>query len=317
MEVAYENEGTFVDDYRRFRYEVYARMQQWASGHETAVRFGAALALALLTGALAQISFYTPLTPVPFSGQVFGAALMGALLGSRWGAVSGGMYFLMGFVGLPVFAGAWASGQGFEFLRGVDLFTGAIGAGALSAGYLVGFPLQAWIVGRVMEARDVATRRSLVTLATLVGAAVLAIIAVDVYFVASAADYQFAPLTASEVPLANPWLGLLLAIMAVLAVGGLWLALTTKARRERVELFLGNVLGILGLYVVGVLGFAVMWQILDFGPLAFVDLMRFTVFPFLAFDMLKVLGVTGLVTAVRPTEREIREGQTAPAEETA
>lgn len=317
MEVGYSDERSFLDEYRRFRYDQYARLQRWAEGHERLVKFGAAFTLAVLTGLLAQINIYTPLTPVPFTGQVFGVALMGALLGSRWGAASGGLYLLMGLVGLPVFAGAWASGQGFEFLRGVDIFTGAIGAKALSAGYLVGFPLQAWIVGRVMEAREASTRRSLVTLASVTGAILLFVVALDVYFVASSADYEFAPMTGSDVPLANAWLGLLLAILIVLAVGGLWLSRPTKARRERVELFMANLLGIFGLYVVGILGFVVMWRMLDFGPLGFVDLLRFTVFPFIAFDMLKVLGVTGLVTAVRPTEAELRQREPAVNAESA
>jgi biotin transporter BioY len=280
------------------------------------VKFGVAVALAVLTGLLAQVSLYTPFTPVPFTGQVVGVALMGSILGSRWGATSGGIYFLMGFLGLPVFAGAWEAGQGFDALRGVDIFTGAIGAKALSVGYLVGFPVQAYLVGLVAERHRRNANVPLVSLATLAGVGLLAFVALDVYFIAEAGDYSFAPLTSSDVPLDNFWLGILLGALVVLTGGAAWLALTTRARRERIELFMGNIVGLVALYAVGAIGFILMWNHLGFGDLGTMNTLRYTVLPFIGFDMLKILGVTGLVTLVRPKQAELeaRHG-TDPATE--
>jgi len=92
--------------------------------------FGGAVALALL----AQIQI--PLQPVPVTGQTFGVLLVGALLGSRRGALSMLTYLSMGAAGLPVFAGLGA---------GASHFAGPTG------GYLVGFVVAAWLIGRLAE----------------------------------------------------------------------------------------------------------------------------------------------------------------------
>lgn len=83
---------------------------------------------------LAQVRI--PLQPVPVTGQTFGVLLVGALLGSRRGALSMLSYLSMGAAGLPVFAGLGA---------GASHFAGPTG------GYLVGFVLAAWMVGRLAE----------------------------------------------------------------------------------------------------------------------------------------------------------------------
>lgn len=92
---------------------------------------------AALTAVSAQISI--PLGPVPFSLQVMVSLLAGAVLGSRAGALSQIVYLLMGAIGLPVFA----LRQG-----GVAVLVGPTG------GYLFGFALAAWIVGRLLEGRS-------------------------------------------------------------------------------------------------------------------------------------------------------------------
>ena len=60
--------------------------------------------MALFAALTAVGAFITiPVPPVPFSLQIFFAILAGALLGSRRGAISVGVYVLLGLCGLPVF----------------------------------------------------------------------------------------------------------------------------------------------------------------------------------------------------------------------
>ncbi|MCL1592719.1 MAG: biotin transporter BioY, partial [Actinomycetia bacterium] len=79
---------------------------------------------ALLTALAAQIVIPVPGTPVPITGQTFVVLLAGAALGSRAGAGSQLIYWLMGAAGLPFYAEA---GGG---------WTTAIGS---TGGYLFGF----------------------------------------------------------------------------------------------------------------------------------------------------------------------------------
>jgi len=91
---------------------------------------------AVLTALAAQIRFHIPGTPVPVTGQTFAVLLAGAALGSRAGAGSQLIYWLMGAVGLPVFAqqsGGWEAATGATF------------------GYLFGFIVAAWAVGVLAE----------------------------------------------------------------------------------------------------------------------------------------------------------------------
>src|SRR5688572_6427732 len=116
-------EPGFINDYRAKRRALHARWQQWIQGHETLARFGTALAFAGIIGALAQISIRTDLSPVPFTMQVFGASLMGGLLGRKWGTISALLYVALGIIGLPMFAGQTASWDGFHPFGGFFVFT--------------------------------------------------------------------------------------------------------------------------------------------------------------------------------------------------
>ncbi len=91
---------------------------------------------ALLTALAAQIRIPIPGTPVPITGQTFAVLLAGATLGSRLGAGSQAIYWILGAVGLPFYTNA--SG-------GWEAATGA------TAGYLVGFIAAAWVVGALAE----------------------------------------------------------------------------------------------------------------------------------------------------------------------
>jgi biotin transport system substrate-specific component len=91
---------------------------------------------ALLTAFAAQIVIPVPGTPVPITGQTFAVLLAGAALGSRAGAGSQLIYWLMGAAGLPFYAeagGGWSTA------------TGATG------GYLFGFVVAAWAIGYLAE----------------------------------------------------------------------------------------------------------------------------------------------------------------------
>jgi biotin transport system substrate-specific component len=96
----------------------------------------AVVGFALLTALAAQISIPLGFTPVPITGQTFAVLLAGGVLGANRGALSMGLYVALGAIGLPFYAdggGGWA------------LATGA------TAGYLVGFIVAAFVVGKMAE----------------------------------------------------------------------------------------------------------------------------------------------------------------------
>ncbi len=91
----------------------------------------------LLLVLCAWLALPLPWTPVPITGQTFGVMLVAALLGSRRGVIVLALYLLEGAAGLPVF-------QPF----------GAPGAARLlgpTAGYLLAYPLAAFVIGWLVE----------------------------------------------------------------------------------------------------------------------------------------------------------------------
>jgi biotin transport system substrate-specific component len=95
-------------------------------------KLGLALGVAILTGLLAQLRFYLPWSPVPLTGQTFGALLAGMMLGTWWGGVSMSLYMGLGAAGVPWFQG-WSGG--WAYLAGP------------TGGYIVGFILAALFLG--------------------------------------------------------------------------------------------------------------------------------------------------------------------------
>lgn len=85
----------------------------------------------------AQIAVPLPWTPVPVTGQTFGVLLVAALLGSRRGALVLVLYLLEGLAGLPVFQPFGAPGAA--------RFAGP------TAGYLLAYPLAAFVTGWLVE----------------------------------------------------------------------------------------------------------------------------------------------------------------------
>ncbi len=100
----------------------------------------------LLLVLCAWIALPLPWTPVPITGQTFGVMLVAVLLGSRRGALVLGLYLLEGFAGLPVFQPFGAPG--------------VLRLAGPTAGYLLSYPLAAYVIGRLVErSRDSSAAR--------------------------------------------------------------------------------------------------------------------------------------------------------------
>jgi biotin transport system substrate-specific component len=114
------------------------------------------VAAAALTAAAAQVAFTVPWTPVPYTLQTGAVLLSGTALGARRGLLAMLLYLAAGAVGLGVFA---------EGEAGIAQIFGRTG------GYLVGFAVAGFLVGRLAELRwDRSVMRSalLMVLGTLV-----------------------------------------------------------------------------------------------------------------------------------------------------
>jgi len=93
------------------------------------------IAGALLTVLGAQIAIHVPPSPVPVTGQTLAVVIAGASLGARRGAASQALYLVLGLF-LPVYA----DGE-----QGLQVIWGATG------GYIVGFVVAAYLIGRLAE----------------------------------------------------------------------------------------------------------------------------------------------------------------------
>ncbi len=100
---------------------------------------GLARSIALVIGGTVFVALSTlviiplPFTPVPLTLQTFAVLLTGAALGSKRGALSMGLYALVGMAGVPWFSGH-QSGWSFPTI-----------------GYVVGFIAAAYLVGLLAE----------------------------------------------------------------------------------------------------------------------------------------------------------------------
>ena len=108
-------------------------------GRSAAASVAATLAFTGLTALAAQFSFRIPPIEVPFTLQTGVVLLAGGVLGANRGMASQLLYVLLGAVGLPIFAEAKG---GFDQLRGP------------TAGYLIGFIVCAYLVGKLAERRQ-------------------------------------------------------------------------------------------------------------------------------------------------------------------
>ncbi len=92
----------------------------------------------LLVALCARITIPIPGTPVPLTVQNFGVLLVGLMLGSRRGFAALALYLAEGAMGMPVFSPTGPGGI-------AQLFQGA------TSGFLLAYPLVAWVAGYVME----------------------------------------------------------------------------------------------------------------------------------------------------------------------
>jgi biotin transport system substrate-specific component len=110
---------------------------QPARGLEVARQVAIVLGASLFVALCARITIPLPFTPVPLTVQNFGVLLVGLLLGSRRGFAALALYLAEGAMGMPVFN---PTGVG-----GIAQLLGATG------GFLLAYPLVAWLAGYVME----------------------------------------------------------------------------------------------------------------------------------------------------------------------
>ena len=112
-----------------------------AAGAETStgIRAAAVVFIAAATGAAAQFSIPLPFTPVPLTLQDTVVLLGGAALGSRLGMAAQLLYLAAGISGLPVFAASAVLPQGAMRMLGP------------TGGYLLSYPLAAYVTGRLAE----------------------------------------------------------------------------------------------------------------------------------------------------------------------
>jgi len=91
----------------------------------------------LFVALCARVAIPLPGTPVPLTVQNFGVLLVGLLLGSRRGFAALALYLAEGAMGMPVFS---PTGPG-----GIAQLLGPTG------GFLLAYPLVAWMAGFIME----------------------------------------------------------------------------------------------------------------------------------------------------------------------
>ena len=112
--------------------------------------------------ASAQIAIPLPFSPVPLTGQTLAVLLTGASLGAQLATSSTVLYLAAALAGLPVLAPTETDGH----LTGADVLR------MPTLGYVIGFVLAAFIVGRLAE-RGYTRSGARTMLAMLVGNTVI------------------------------------------------------------------------------------------------------------------------------------------------
>lgn len=125
------------------------------------------LILVALFTALTAIGAFLriPMPMVPFTLQNLFSTLAGLLLGSYLGAVSVGIYVLLGLAGVPVFT----SGGGISYVLQPTF------------GYLLGFIVGAWVAGRLRECMGKITFKNML-IANASGMALIYVLGIGYYY---------------------------------------------------------------------------------------------------------------------------------------
>lgn len=131
---------------------------------------------AALTAAGAYIQIPIPFSPVPFTLQVLFVLLAGSMLKSKWGSLSMIVYALLGIAGLPVFSGGSS---------GIGVILGPTG------GYIIGFILAAYVIGKLSEKTENNSRRRFVINAFNMSIGILVIYTCGVFQLMMVAEMGF------------------------------------------------------------------------------------------------------------------------------
>ena len=99
------------------------------------------IAASLFVALCARVTVPLPFTPVPLTMQNFGVLTVGLLLGSRRGFAALSLYLVEGAFGLPVFSPSILGG-------GIAQILGPTG------GFLMAYPLVAFVAGWIYERRS-------------------------------------------------------------------------------------------------------------------------------------------------------------------
>lgn len=103
------------------------------------------ISAAIFAAIMAVLSQFTfPIGPVPITLQSFVCALAGGVLGRKWGAISIGVWLLLGLLGIPILTMGKA---------GAGIFFSPVG------GYYLGFVVMAWISGFRLAEKAISSGR--------------------------------------------------------------------------------------------------------------------------------------------------------------
>lgn len=115
---------------------------------------------AAILAVISQISIPMP-SGVPITIQVFGVALVGVVLGWKFGLLSTLVYIFIGTIGIPVFS---------NFTGGLGILTG------VSGGYIIAWPILAGLCGIRFNRLSKMKNTALTILLSLIGLAAVEII---------------------------------------------------------------------------------------------------------------------------------------------
>ncbi len=126
------------------------------------------LTLCALFAALVAVGAFikVPVPFVPFTLQTFFVSLSGMILGARLGAVSVGVYIVVGLMGVPVFTGG--GGIGYVLMP--------------TFGYIIGFCIASYVTGKIVHNGKPITVKRL-TIAGFVGLGIVYAIGVTYFYI--------------------------------------------------------------------------------------------------------------------------------------